>query len=342
MVVRTVILSLLALLISDHLMAGASEYQLIQPTRNNSGAVLHSKTGRAHLETPGGSRKSLALRRDERLTTLAEVGSGWITAGIREKSSRRELVLMSISNSRVDRLDSPAGQSARYRLNPTLLGNDSRLEGLAWLEGPDIKSLSVRLAFFQESSWSNPVEVPRPTKGSQSGLSATLLADGSWLLVWAAFDGTDDDIFYSQVIGDLVTRARRVTANNRVPDVMPSILASDSGALLAWSQLEDGDYRIKISRFDGSAWSGARTHGPPGSLRAQLSLQDNQVSLVYREAWPRSWTVSELGLSGRAQRRANFAVASDDRPIIAQSSGGTVVLRWAGAQPSEAAWKSVP
>jgi len=73
-----------------------------------------------------------------------------------------------------------------------------------------------------------------------------------------------------------------------------------------------------------------------------LSFQDNQVRLVYREAWPRSWTVSELSKSGRAQRRAKFAVASNDRPIIAQSSGGTVILRWAEAQSSETAWKSVP
>ena len=342
MVERSAILSLFLAIIGLQVRADVVEYELIQPVHNNSGVILHSRTGDARIETGSGVRRRLPVRRDETLTAVSEVGMGWVMTGTRDDVSRREIVMISVEGASVRRMAAPGGQSERFRVRPTtLLGTGSELEGLAWLEGADLKSLSVRLARRQPSEWSDVVEIAPATKGSQSGLTASVLSDGNWLLVWAAFDGNDDDLFFSRMIGDTVSRPARLTRNG-VPDVMPSLIASDNGALLAWSQLEDGDYRVKVSYFDGAAWSSPRTHGPPGAQRAELTRHNEQVRLVYRQAWPRGWIVSEISSSGRTERRAEFSVSSSSRPVITNSTGSTLQMRWPRVGSREAQWTPSP
>lgn len=335
-----VILVSLALGLGFQLGAHAQEFQLIPPTRDRSGAILQSQTGRAYLQTSSaGKKRRLPVRRDELLSTLAEVDGGWIAAGA--STHRNDLVVISIAGSSIERLDTPPGRGSDFRLRPRVLNNEGAGPALAWLEGPDLKSLSIRISNLLPSGWTEIASMPRRLRGGQTGLSVAPLADGSYLLVWAEFDGSDDDLMYARLIGQTVTPPKRVGPDNQVPDVMPSVIDVPGGALLAWSQLDNGDYRIKIRRFEGTSWGSARTHGPPGALRPELRLQGNALHLLYREAWPRRWAVEEIRPSGRAERRASVALESLHPPVVESVDNENVVLRWSVADSYSATWRQI-
>jgi len=316
-------------------------YRLIQPTQDQSGAMLRSRPGRAYLERSNGHRKALPLRRDEVLTTLTEVSDGWIAAGTKEDGRSGDLVLISIEGSQASRLLPPEGEGSTFRLRPTLLVRDSRLQGLSWLEGPDFRSLAINLALKDPEGWSHTVAVPRRSGRGQTGLTAVSMADGTSLLVWAEFDGTDDDLFFSRLVGDSLTAPRRIVANNAVPDITPSLISTEDDVLLAWSQLEDGDYRIKISRFEGESWSAPRTFGPPGAQRPELRRTGDNLSMIYRQAWPRRWIVTELGLDGRSERTAGVVENLPDPPVIGRVDDHTIELEWDHIL-REAQWGQLP
>ena len=315
---------------------------LIQPTRDASGVVLFSRTGDARLEIAGGAGKALPVRKNETLSRIEADASGWLIAGTIDRPSRREIVLIEVDRSHSRRVDAPDKQTDPFRLNPNLLADRRQVQGMAWLEGPDMKSLSVRLALHDDYDWSDPVVIPRPTRGSQTGLSGTVLEDGSWLLVWVGHDGSDDDLFFSRLVGDSIAQPRRVTPNNSVADVMPSVMATEQGALLAWSRETDGEYRIHVSRFEGGHWTDAKTIGPAGSIEPSLAYEVDRARISYREAWPRRWTVAELDSLGRPTRRVEVEAQNEHRPAVENSSGDRLELVWSTGQRSEAIWEPVP
>ena len=127
---------------------------------------------------------------------------------------------------------------------------------MAWLEGPDPTSFSVRVAASDpDSGWTDVSIVAPPARGSQTGLVATVLESGEWLLAWSAFDGKDDEILWSVGSQDNWTAPRRLDRNNSVPDIMPAIVTTRGGALLTWSRRIEGEYRVMSARFNGSSWS---------------------------------------------------------------------------------------
>ena len=339
--VRALMLGLASYLVAGHLPAQNDSFRLIQPSVDSSEALLHSRKGEARLEIGGRSTRTLPVRSSETVSSLTRAGTKWLAAGTRDRVQRRDLILFSIDGATSRRLSPPSGQREPFRIRPVPLASHSSLQGLVWLEGADMKSLSVMLAKRTGGSWSDPQRVPRPTSGSQTGLVATVLPDGRWLLVWSGFDGNDDELFFSLVGSDGASRPQRVTQSNSVPDVMPSLVQSRQGALLAWSQLDGGDYRVRISRFDGASWSAPRTVGPKGSQRPELTSDRGQVRLTYREAWPRRWSVAEIGDDGRPTRRARVEAATQIRPAVETSSTDTLVLRWSDSPSREAQWEVV-
>ena len=316
-------------------------YRLIQPVQDQSGAVLRSRPGTAYLERLDGQRNALPLRRDEVLTTLTELAGGWIAAGTKEDGRSGDLVLISIEGSQATRLLPPEGEGSTFRLRPTILLRDRVLQGLSWLEGPDIRSMAIHLALKDQEGWSDTVEVPRRSGRGQTGLTAVSLADGTSLLVWAEFDGTDDDLFFSRLAGNSLSAPRRIVANNAVPDITPSLIATDDDVLLAWGQLEDGDYRIKISRFEGDSWSSPRTFGPAGAQRPEFRRSGENLNMIYRQAWPRRWIVAELGFDGRSERRAGVIENLPDPPVIGRVDAQGIELKWDHIL-REAQWGQVP
>jgi len=210
--------------------------------------------------------------------------------------------------------------------------------GLAWLEGKHPGSLSIRAASWTGTEWL-PVEVVSPPlKGSQTGLSGTVLADGSWLLVWAAFDGHDDEIYWSQKKGSRWSAPRRLAPNNPWPDITPRVVATQAGALVAWSRNDGSDYRLTISRFDGSNWQAPQTVGGRGSVEPQLTILDRKIYLLFNSASTASWSVVELQPTGRIVRQASVPGPGDEKPVLTWASSYQVGLRSLSVRDTTAQW----
>jgi hypothetical protein len=334
---RRLFLTLILAMAGPSLLTGQGT-RILQPTSNEQGWILVSSQGRATVEQPGGRRKQLRLRSQEILTDFAETGAGWAAAGTHTTDKKKRIVVLEQSASGLQRIPDPASQTERMRLQPRLMIEKDELGGLAWLEGREPGSLSVRSANWTGSEW-EPVEVVSlPIKGSQTGLTSTVLADGSWLLVWAAFDGHDDDIYWSQKQGTNWTSPTRLTGNNNWPDITPELIATRTGALVAWSRFDGNDYRLTISRFDGTRWGAPQTVGDRGSVDPQLTTSGGRTYLLFNSASTATWSVLEIQPSGRVGRRASLPGPGDEMPVLTWTSSYQVGLRSPSIRETTALW----
>jgi len=322
--------------------AAEPAWELIQPTESRSNLVLRSTRGSALVERQGGGAQRVPLRSDELLTAIAETRIGWTAAGIREREQGTEVIIFNRGSQGIKRLLSPTPQRHSLRLKPSLVVENEELEGLAWLEGTDLSSLSVRVASWTSEGWDDVSIVAPPARGSQTGLVNAALADGSWLLVWSAFDGQDDEILWSLGRHDRWSDPEQLGKNNTVPDITPALIATADGALLAWSRMIDGQYQLLLSRFNGDGWSRPERVGPPGSLQPEFAVQNRQLFLLYRHAWPRGWAVVDLSPDGLTQRVAVFADSGGSRPVLMDSYGEGVELRWPDKGRQRARWEVLP
>lgn len=318
--------------------------------------VLSTSGTSARIETPAGA----ILRFD--LPAMAEVssfvaldgvageGDGWALAGSRQdpgNPNHRRLFLMTGGATGTPRpLAEPPGQTGPERRFPVLLADGGRLAGLAWLEGDDVASFAVRAAVWTGRRFRAPAAVSRPGPGSQMGLSGAVLADGSWLLAWSAYDGEDNEIVWSRRLGNQWLPARPVSTDNAVPDITPALVATRDGALLAWSRYEEEGYRLRLARLDGNEWHGERAAGPAGSLypswtTTATTAGGDRPRLLYFTALPRGWVAAELDGSGRTLREAAVVAPYPERPAVL-GSGENLEMRWpARRQAATAAWRVV-
>lgn len=211
------------------------------------------------------------------------------------------------------------------------------LAGLAWLDGVDRGALAVRWTPWLGDGWGRPETVAAPGPGSQLALTATTLDDGTPLLAWSRFDGSDDEIYWSRRDAAGWSAPARLARDNQVPDVTPALTHVPGGALAAWSAFDrgSGQYRVLVSRYDGSAWSAPRPVAGPGSLYPSFESGGVRPVLLYRTAAPRGWAVLELDGAARPQRRAAVAtapVAVPRRPVVDGDAllldGARVALTW--------------
>ena len=329
-------------LVGSSLAAAESDYELVQPSASQHGIVLRTARGQARIEGPAGHSSRLSLHPDELLTTVAETRGGWTVAGTRDVDLGRQVVLLRRDFAGTTRFAAPVPQRYPLRLRPILMVRQEDFEGLAWLEGVDLTSLSVRTANRSGNDWGEISIIAPPARGSQTGLTGTVLEDSTWLIVWSAFDGEDDEILWSRGSADRWQKAQRLGHNNRVPDITPAVVAVDGGALLAWSRVVKGHYQVMMSRFDGTDWTPPQDLGPPGSLEPGFVARDSTMLLVYRLAWPRAWAVADLRSSGRIERWSTVAEESGTRPVVRDFSDSSLELIWPGRPARTARWEMVP
>ena len=103
-----------------------------------------------------------------------------------------------------------------------------------------------------------------------------------------------------------------------------------------------GQYQLMLSRFQTNGWSRPQVIGPPGSLAPGFTMRGNQLLLLYRHAWPQGWAVTELSADGSAHRLAVVSEGASSRPILVDSSGENVELRWANRRRQAVAWEALP
>ncbi|MEL7059948.1 MAG: hypothetical protein AAGN46_07980 [Acidobacteriota bacterium] len=271
---------------------------------------------------------------------LRWVADRWFVAAIDGEGVDARIVLATGSASDGDRLPGPAPMPGFLRRAPTLLVEPTRgvPEALAWLEGHDPRQLEVRSARWLGAGWSEPITVATPAVGTQTALDAARLDDGSWLLVWSAFDGLDDDILWSRFADGAWSAPAALTADDRF-DVTPSVRAVEGGAVAVWSGDDGGDYRLEAARFDAATgrWGDAVTFGGRGAFDPELSTlipaaakaasSDGAASggpllLTYRQEVPRAWVVAELSTDGTVARSASAEAAMRRPRVLAVDTDG--------------------
>jgi hypothetical protein len=321
--------------------AWGAESHLLQPADDAAGTVLRvDERAVQAVRGPGAGR--FPLRRGESLGTVVETAHGWVAAGGRETESARRLLLLASDGGAIHRLPAPPEAAGELQLKPALLVGHGTLEGIAWLEGAAPQRLEVKAARFEQDRWGAVETVAGPAAGSQTGLVGAALADGSWLLVWAANDGQDDEIVWSLRSGEVWSAPRRLHAPNEVPDVAPAVLATGSGALAAWSRYDGEQYATVVAAFDGAGWSAPRPVSAGGAFFPTFHRDGRRTRLVLRTALPRGWSVLELDAGGVPLRRARFATAETERPAVLSDTGADLTLSWpAGERPATASWESV-
>jgi hypothetical protein len=314
--------------------AVVSAQEPLQVFRNGETLALVPAEDSARLELPGGRSLKLDLPDRTTLSALALLDAGWMAAGsVPNAKGGRSLVLFRGNDKRSQPLAEPPGQEGFIRHSPVFLTDGGRLAGLAWLEGEDLRSLSVRAASWTGRGWAAVQQVSHPGPGSQLALAGAVLDDGSWLLAWSAFDGTADEIVWSRRVGETWLPVSRLSKSNAVPDITPALTATpDGGALIAWSRYDGQGYQLRLARFEGGEWKGERAAAPSGSLYPTFLGGPEGVRLLYLDAEPRAWSVLDLDSEGRIKARASVPSNPPNlgRPVLGFSKG-EVRMRW----PSE-------
>lgn len=301
----------------------------LQAFRNGDALTLLPGDGEARIELPGGRARSVALPERGDVSAFVAIDGGWVAAGSApDATGGRKLFLLRGNDVASRPMAEPPGQEGKQRRGAVLLVDGGRLAGIAWLEGDGDRSLSVRASLWNGKRWQAPERVSYPGPGSQLALTGAVLADGSWLLAWSAFDGQDDEIVWARRQGSSWQPVQRLTSNS-VPDITPSLAATaDGGALIAWSRFAGTGYQMRVARFGKDGWSGEHPAASSGSLYPTFL---GSSRLLYLDAAaPRSWSVLDLDSEGRVKAKASVA-STLERPAVA-FEGSQVRMRWPAAK----------
>ncbi len=330
------------------LAASAAEAQLGRTVDAGGGLYLQQSFDRALIREPSGKASELALPPGTTLYRIEPLTGGWIVAGELDALGRSDLLLLrGESGARTPVPAPPNPDEHPMRGNPVPLVERGELVALAWIAGPGVMQSAVYASLWSGVDWS-PVELVSPAgPGTQIALTGAVLADGSWLLLWSAYDGTDDEIVWSRREAGAWSAPERLHEANDKPDIGPSVIATGRGALAAWSSSDGTTYRVKLAGFENGAWRELEIAGPRGSVHPTLTHGDGSVLMLYRTVVPPTWTVHELGERGQPLRQAVVAHESTFRPGLALESGTVPTLEWPGVEVAtpvrvEAEWRAEP
>ena len=293
--------------------------------------VLESEKTKAVFKVPQGTQ----------LDEIVETQGGWLAAGTVERDEGREIVIYSGLGREVSELPVPGRRNKAIRSQPTLLVGNGELRGIVWLEGVNDMSFRLEFAEWKEGRWRHHNRITGRGPGSQLALDAVVLGDGSWLAVWSRFDRKDDEIYWSRHQSGQWSEPRRVSADNQVPDIVPSLVARGGEAWLAWSRFDEGEYRLMMARYSDDGWSDERFIAPGGSLFPSWHATPEGADLVYRQAMPSAWVWMEMDVSGQVLRTATAEGESNLRPIPSFLKGGSEFL-FPDGRSEAASWTAFP
>ncbi len=326
---RTVFSCILALLASSPLLAAAQISAHAEAGGPNALRVLENR-GVWTLQQ-GARVSALPLSAHTRVTSVAQVGAGWLVAGSRSDGSGGEdlFLLHGGAAASTRELHVPAKRLGPIAASPVLLQSAGALRGVAWLEGALPARFAIRFAAWDGTQLGAATTVAPPGPGSQLALTGTTLSDGRTLLVWAGFDGHDDEIWAS--VGGRAgwSQPARVAPDDSVPDITPTVLATSDGALVTWSRYDGSEYRLMAARFDGKTFLDPHFVGPPGSLFPSYEDASGTPLLLYRDARSGSWVAAQVSSRGDLTRATRLSGDSSDRPMIHTNTAG-VTWEFAG------------
>lgn len=295
--------------------------------------ALEVDSGSARIWRSSGEPTRLSLGRHQRPRVAVPAEGGVIIAG--DDQSDGDLFFLHQTTGSAVELPSPPLQDGPLRTAPVILTAEDRMEGVAWLEGTGQDDFSILASVWNGTSWEDVEVVSAGTGRAQLALASTVLDDGSWLVLWAGYDGNDDDIFWSRRVDGRWTQPERIHANNKVPDVLPTVVTHGDMAHAAWSYFDGSDYRIRTARWNGSSWTEGETLAGKGTVKAELESRAGRAFMTYRSVEPEAWNVVELDRSGNP-RTSSFVRPFEERPLVVIDERSQPALYWPwreGARP---------
>jgi hypothetical protein len=283
-------------------------------SRESDGDAVSGEQGVSKL--PGGMKAH----------SLAALADGWLAAGQIDSGRRTRLSLVSGDTGGRTRKIRPPLAVRLLQASPEAVVEQGDLKGLVWLEGNDPARLGVRSAAFAGGRFGAAGWVSKPGAKSQLAPAITSLADGSWLVVWSAVVGGNDEIMFSWRSGGTWSAPQRVHAPNAVPDITPSLAASGLGAVAAWSRFEQQGYALRVARFEGGVWLEERVESRDG-LYPYFVVDEGDVgsepALIYRRGAERDWMM-------RGVKEGAVLAAEADAEIVPGKRGIAVLKgdRW--------------
>jgi hypothetical protein len=303
--------------------------------RGGEGKAVYFFPAGSELRLESGQPEAtpVALPAGTLLKSAAAAGGGWLLAGAYPRAEGgSELFLLAGDGTGEREIPPPGPRRGRLRAEPVWLANGGRSQGLLWLEGDDRRSLALRYAPFDGERFGTPVEVAPPAAGSQLALAAAPLSDGSFLALWSAFDGQDDEILWSHGRAGEWRDPQPLAPDNDVPDITPAVAALGDGAIAAWNRFDPelGAYRLLTARFDGERWREPAVIEGAGGLYPTFERLDGTLYLLcLRAGTTRGWGLLRLTEEGRVAREADVETARAERPLLVTDPGtGGLALRW--------------
>ncbi|MEM7583264.1 MAG: hypothetical protein AAF560_07780 [Acidobacteriota bacterium] len=303
-------------------------------------ALLVSADGKAFVQRAGGQKVELPLPKGSRVSALhtarpTEGEAAWLAAAVARVDGQPQLRLIEGKGDAASVQPAPQVAPVKQLMQPTFVAAAERVHALVWLAGDAHHKMAVQAARrLADGSWDATQTLSPPGKGTQIALTTAVLADGSWLVAWAAFDGTDDEILWSRYSAEGWSKPQPVAAGNAVPDITPSLYPTADGALIAWSRYDGDAYRVNVARFDGTAWSAPTVAGPPGSTSAVFSSVDQPI-LVYRRPAEGAWAAMALDATGKVRHDAALVSAKSRRPAVASVSAEAIAFEWPSVERRE-------
>jgi hypothetical protein len=235
-------------------------------------------------------------------------------------------------------IPNPTQDPTLLQLSPIWL-NSAKGPVLAWLEGGDPQRLIVRSARWSNGKWVEFRTVAPAGPGSQLALTGKEFG-GRPILVWAAFDGKDDEILWSRLEpsrGGRWSRPQRVAPNNKVPDVTPTLAVRGGKLHAAWARYDGEVYRVVSATFDGAAWSAPRTVSSGAASAPRYESAGGHLTLLARGSSPGGVIAFELDADGEASGREALWLDEGERREpkaveIVEITGDGLSLRSSGRE----------
>ena len=308
-------------------LAGPAAAQTLQ-TRSAAGEIKLQKSFAGWQLDQGRGPADLPVSPGVRFSALRSAGSVFVAAGVERGPQGYGLVVVRGGQGpAAEVLTPPPVAPGQLAMMPTVLLGPSGLEALLWIEGKTEQSGAVRVALWNGSAFSAPGDIAPMAAGTQTALQAIRLQDGSWLAVWSAYDGQDDEIMWSRGSRQGWSPAKAITGN-AVPDITPVLRLVPGGVLAVWSFYDGNDYRLRSARFEDWSWTDGGVFGGKGASHPFFAEVGAQTLVSFRQVEPESWALVELADSGQPKRQVTLPTATRRPPEILSIDDQAVTIEW--------------
>lgn len=268
----------------------------------------------------------LPVPESTRFSALRAAGAGFVAAGIDQSPRGSALVIVTgaADGKTVEVLPAPAVAAGEIAFLPSPVVGPGGLEALLWIEGKNHQSGALKAALWSGGAFTSPGVISPVGPGTQTGLQTIRLHDGTWLAVWSAFDGQDDEILWSRGSIHGWSPAKSLSGN-AVPDVTPTLKLTPIGAVAVWSFYDGNDYRLKSATLRDWTWSDGEVFGGKGANTPAFAETDSAI-VTFRQVVPESWQVAELDELAKVRRQANLPTTTRRPPAIVGVDNNAVTI----------------